>query len=113
MIPSILINKDLAQNQIMTTAQKKAVKLLIVISDLDFSKSFDVVPHDGLLSILKHYGINDIIWLWIYIFNRKQEVFVDGKQSSGFWYITRHLSYVVSSIYYFGSKSKTYLPLLT
>ena len=52
---------------------------------LDFSKDFDSVPHDGLLSKLKHYGIDEKIWLWIYNFlekNRKQSVVVDGKQSS-------------------------------
>ena len=44
----------------------------------------DTVPHDGLLSKLKHYGIDEKIWLWIIIFkkNRKQNVVVDGKQSS-------------------------------
>ena len=42
-----------------------------------------MVPHDGLLSKLKHYGIDYKIWLWIYNFkNRKQRVVVDGKQSS-------------------------------
>ena len=43
-----------------------------------------MVPHDGLLSKLKHYGIDEKIWLWIYNFlkNRKQSVAVDGKQSS-------------------------------
>ena len=43
-----------------------------------------MVPHDGLLSKLKHYGIDEKIWLWIYNFlkNRKQSVVVDGKQSS-------------------------------
>ena len=56
----------------------------IVIAVLDFSIAFDTVPHDGLLSKLKHYGIDDKIWLWIYNFqkNRKQIVVVDGKQSS-------------------------------
>ena len=52
---------------------------------LDFSKAFDTVPHDGLLSKLKQYGIDDKIWLWIYNFlnkNRKQSVVVDGNQSS-------------------------------
>ena len=56
----------------------------IDIAVLDFSKAFDTVPHDGLLSKLKHYGIDEKIWLWIYNFlkNRKQSVVVDGKQSS-------------------------------
>ena len=56
----------------------------IDISVLDFSKAFDTVPHDGLLSKLKHYGIDDKIWLWIcnFLKNRKQSVVVDGKQSS-------------------------------
>ena len=55
----------------------------IDIAVLDFSKAFDTVPHDGLLSKLKHYGIDDKIWLWISIFlkQRKQRVVVDGIQS--------------------------------
>ena len=53
----------------------------IDIAVLDFSKAIDTVPHDGLL---KHYDIDEKIWLWIYNFleNRKQSVVVDGKQSS-------------------------------
>ena len=56
----------------------------IDIAVLEFSKAFDTVHHDSLLSKLKHYGIDDKIWLWIYNFlkNRKQSVVVDGKQSS-------------------------------
>ena len=61
-------------------ANKKGSQIDIAI--LDFSKAFDTVPHDGLLSKLKHYGIDDKIWLWIYNFLRKQSVVVDGKQSS-------------------------------
>ena len=62
---------------------KKGSKIDIAV--LDFSKAFvDTVPHDGLLSKLKHYGIDEKILLWIYNFlkNRKQSVVVDGKQSS-------------------------------
>ena len=40
----------------------------IDITVLDFSIAFDTVPHDGILSKLKHYGIYDKIRLWIYIF---------------------------------------------
>ena len=39
--------------------------------------------HDGLLSKLKHYGIDDKIWTWIsnFLKQRKQRVVVDGIQS--------------------------------
>ena len=46
----------------------------IDIAVLDFSKAFDTVPNDGLPSKLKHYGIDNQIWLWIHNFikiNRK------------------------------------------
>ena len=43
----------------------------IEIAVLDFSKVLDMVPHDGILSKLKHYGIYEKIWLWIYNFLKK------------------------------------------
>ena len=56
----------------------------IDIAVLDFLKAFDTVPHDGLLSKLKHYGIDNNIWQWISNFRqkRKQCVVVDGVSSS-------------------------------
>ena len=45
----------------------------IDIAVLDFSKAFDTVLHDGLLSKLKHYGIDEKIWLWIYNFLYKKQ----------------------------------------
>ena len=77
------------ETQLVTTFQdlaqmhnKKGSQIDIAV--LDFSKAFDTVPHDGLLSKLKHYGIDYKIWLWIcnFLKNRKQSVIVDGKQSS-------------------------------
>ena len=77
------------ETQLVTTFQdlaqmhnKKGSQIDIAV--LDFSKAFDTVPHDGLLSKLKHYGIDEKILLWIYnlLKDRKQSVVVDGKQSS-------------------------------
>ena len=65
------------ETQLVTTIQdlaqmhKKGSQIDIAV--LDFSKAFDTVPHYGLLSKLKHYGIDEKIWLWIYTFLKKQE----------------------------------------
>ena len=65
----------------MASYNKKGSQIDTAI--IDFSKTFDTVPHDGLLSKLKHYGIDKKIWLWIYnlLKNMKQSGVVDGKQS--------------------------------
>ena len=69
-------------HDIASAYNKKGSQIDIAI--LDFSIAFDTVPHDhGLFSKLKHYGIDDKIWLWIsnFLKQRKQRVVVDGIQS--------------------------------
>ena len=67
-------------------------QLLITLHDLtslwdhvilDFSKAFDTVPHNKLLTKLSHYGIHGDIHKWISCFlkERKQQVVVDGTVS--------------------------------
>ncbi len=55
----------------------------IDLAILDFSKAFDTVPHNHLLSKLRHYGINGSIHTWISTFLkcRTQCVVVDGVKS--------------------------------
>ena len=50
----------------------------------DFSKAFDVVPHQRLLEKLQHSGINGHILKWIsgFLSGRTQCVVVDGAASS-------------------------------
>ena len=45
----------------------------IDIAVLDFLKAFDTVPHDGLLSKLKHYGIDKSIRQWISNLKKKRK----------------------------------------
>ena len=54
------------------------------IAIMDFSKAFDVVPHERLLLKLNHYGIRGETHDWIRAFlsNRTQQVVVDGDKSS-------------------------------
>ena len=49
----------------------------------DFSKAFDTVPHQRLLSKLRHYGINGNIHNWIqsWLTTRCQCVVLDGESS--------------------------------
>ena len=50
---------------------------------LDFSKTFDKVPHRCLLLKLGHYGIRGSMKTWIesFLSNRRQRVECEGKQS--------------------------------
>ena len=65
-------------HDIASAYNKKGSQIDIAV--LDFSKAFDAVLPDGLLSKLKHYGIDNKIWLWISNF-LKQRIVVDGIQS--------------------------------
>ena len=68
-------------HDIASAYNKKGSQIDIAV--LDFSKAFDTAPHDGLLSKLKHYGIDDKIWTWVskFLKQRKQRVVVDSIQS--------------------------------
>ena len=50
------------------------------IAVLDFSKAFDTVPHNRLLTKLKHYGVagNTLSWIRAFLTNRTQRVLVEG-----------------------------------
>ena len=50
---------------------------------MDFSKAFDKVDHQRLLSKLHRLGINDgvITWIQSFLSNRTQCVLLDGEQS--------------------------------
>ena len=52
---------------------------------LDFSKAFDVVPHQRLLNKMRHYGINGKTHAWVaeFLTGRTQSVLVDGMRSHG------------------------------
>ena len=50
---------------------------------MDFSKAFDVVPHQRLLNKLNFYGIrgNALKWIEAFLTGRTQQVVVDGEMS--------------------------------
>ena len=78
----VKLNLSLLFRTLLKCMTKRAVKL--TYSVLDFSKAFGTVPHDGLLSKLKHYGIDKNIWQWISNFLKKRKhecVVVDGVSS--------------------------------
>ena len=80
--------KHSTESQLILTVQdlayslnnKKQVDLII----MDFSKAFDVVPHNRLLQKLKRYGINNKTHTWIsnFLRHRVQRVVVGGEHST-------------------------------
>ena len=64
----------------MSGQDKKHQRDLIV---LDFSKAFDRVPHQRLLSKLDHYGVrgNSFDWIRAFLTHRTQQVTVEGATS--------------------------------
>lgn len=49
---------------------------------LDFSRAFDVVPHNRLLLKMNYYGIRKILpWIKDFLTSRKQSVVIDGIKS--------------------------------
>ena len=51
---------------------------------MDFSKAFDVVPHNRLMLKLDHYGICRPTYMWIFNFlmHRRQRVKMGGEASN-------------------------------
>ena len=68
-------------HEIASAYNKKGSQIAIAV--LDSSKVFDTVPHDGILSKLKHHGIDDKVLLWIsnFLKQRKQPVVFNVIQS--------------------------------
>ena len=70
---------DFIENIQHAMDQRKQADLIL----LDFSKVFDTVPHQRLLTKLAHYGIKGDIYKWInfWLSQRTQRVIVDGESS--------------------------------
>ena len=51
---------------------------------MDFSKAFDMVPHQRLLAKIDHLGIqgNTKLWIESFLTSRQQKVIIDGQSSS-------------------------------
>ena len=70
---------DFIENIQHAMDQRKQVDLIL----LDFSKAFDTVPHQRLLTKLAHYGIQGDVHRWIdsWLTRCTQRVVVDGESS--------------------------------
>ena len=90
---SILTNKQFgflgsAVLQLLIIVDKWAAILdrdgVIEVIYCDFQKAFDTVPHNRLLHLLSHYGINDPIFYWVrdFLTHRKQQAVVNGCKSN-------------------------------
>ena len=62
-------------------SMSKGMQINVVI--MDFSKAFDMVPHNSLLVKLSGYGIQDkmLDWIGSFLSDRSQRVVVEGEQS--------------------------------
>ena len=69
--------------QLMNLFKNFEGKTLTDVVVIDFSKAFDVVPHQRLLHKLDHYGIRGttLNWTQNFLTNRTQKVVVDGSSS--------------------------------
>ena len=80
-------SKHSCETQLVLTthdiAQQHDLNHQVDIAILDFSKAFDVIPHQRLLNKLSFYGIEGRCKQWIQAFlsGRKQKVVVDGSYS--------------------------------
>ena len=66
---------------------------------LDFSRAFDVVPHERLLLKMNYYGVRKYLpWIRNFLSQRKQCVVIDGVQSRSFQGYLKELYW---QLYYF------------
>ena len=81
-------SKHSTESQLIITTQDLAQslnkKLQVDMIILDFSKSFDTVPHNRLLNKLDRYGIRNKTHTWIsnFLKYRKQRVVIGGEHST-------------------------------
>ena len=71
------------ESQLINTIESLA-RSLDQNAEVDFSKAFDMVPHQRLLMKLKFYGINGntLNWIGKWLTSRTQTVIVDGEEST-------------------------------